>query len=160
MPFEPGRPPRVVLDTALVLSALLFGGGDGARLRHAWQAGYCRPLLSAATLNALAAALAAPALRLSRAEQMRLMEDYLPHVLHVRMPEAAGEAADLAHGDDDPPPALALVRLALAGGAHALVAADADLLALGGRLACPVMALAPFLARLDCSAITPRPMSV
>jgi hypothetical protein len=32
-------PPRVVLDTNVVLSALLFGGGWAARLRTGWQSG-------------------------------------------------------------------------------------------------------------------------
>ena len=43
------RPPRVVLDTNLVLSALVFTQGRLVALRHAWQNERCRPLVSKAT---------------------------------------------------------------------------------------------------------------
>lgn len=37
--MKPGvRPPRVVIDTNLVLSALVFAQGRLTRLRQAWQA--------------------------------------------------------------------------------------------------------------------------
>ena len=42
-------PPRVVLDTNLVLSALVFSHGRLGPLRRAWQAGLCMPLVSAVT---------------------------------------------------------------------------------------------------------------
>ena len=37
------RPPRVVIDTAVIVSALVFGGSQSTRLRRAWRHGYCRP---------------------------------------------------------------------------------------------------------------------
>ncbi len=146
---RPGRPPRVVLETSLVISALMFGGGAGARLRRAWQEGYCRPLLCKATLLDLAHALASPQLGFSRHEQEQLLGDYLPHALKVRVPEASGPAAA---GE---PAALAFVRLAMAGCAHVLVSGDVGLLALQGRLSCRVMALEPFLNDLAASGIRP-----
>jgi hypothetical protein len=48
---------------------------------------------------------------------------------------------------------MAMVRLAMAGRAHALVSADAELLALNGRLCCPVMSLD---ALLDEIPLRPR----
>ena len=42
-------PPRVVIDTNVVLSALVFGRGTTARLRAAWQGGHCLPLVSTAS---------------------------------------------------------------------------------------------------------------
>ena len=40
------RGPRVVLDTNVVLSAILFKHGRLAALRQAWQAALCMPLVS------------------------------------------------------------------------------------------------------------------
>ena len=43
------RPPRVVIDTAVIVSALVFGAAvDRAAL--AWRHGYCRLMLCRATL--------------------------------------------------------------------------------------------------------------
>lgn len=144
------RPPRVVIDTAVVMSALLFGGGPGSRLRECWQRGYCRPLLCRATLIDLQRALAQPQFGFSRAEQDRLLADYLPHALKVRVPEA------LREGDE--PPALAYARLAMAGRAHVVVSSDPDLLALQGRLPWQVLALEPFLDAVAASAVRPLPL--
>jgi uncharacterized protein len=151
--LRPGRPPRVVLDTAAVLSALMFGGGAGARLRRGWQLGLCRPLLCKATLQDLMRALAQPRLGLTGFEQRQLLRDYLPHALRVRVPEADREAPA---GEPD---ALAFVRLAMAGKAHVLVSGDTEVLTLDGRLGdCQVMALDAFLAALAAASIEPMPM--
>jgi len=52
--------PRVVLDTHVVLSALLFRGGPASRVRAGWQAGDFVPLASAATARELVRVLAYP----------------------------------------------------------------------------------------------------
>lgn len=142
-----GLPPRVVLDNALVLAALVFGGGEGARLRRAWQLGYCRPLLCKATLCELEARLAHPQIGLSAAERQQLLGDFLPHALKVRVADADAGV--------DTPTGLTLARLAMAGHAHALVSADAELLGQPLALACPVMALTPFLEALRGADIQP-----
>ncbi|MEO8296535.1 MAG: PIN domain-containing protein [Burkholderiales bacterium] len=139
---SPGRPPRVVIDTAVVVSALVFGGGSAALLRRAWQSGRCRPMVCKTTLADLAAKLAHPRLQLSRSEHENLIGEYLPHAVRVRV-AAADEGA--AAGD---PMALAFARLAMAGRAHALVSGDPELLALGVRFICPVLTLDDFLEAL------------
>lgn len=149
---QPGRPPRVVLETAIVMSALMFGGGPGSRLREYWQLGYCRPLLCMTTLLDLTRTLAHPQLGLNRIEQQQLLADYLPHALKVRVP-----AAQRREGDDQPP-ALAFARLAMAGKAHVLVTGEPDMLTMQGRLSCGVMALEPFLDTLAGSGIKPQPL--
>jgi putative PIN family toxin of toxin-antitoxin system len=120
-------PPRVVLDTNVVLSALLFGGGPAAGVRIGWQSGRFRPLASTATARELIRVLAYPKFALSADEQEELLADYMPWVQVVRIP--------------DPPPAvpacrdpfdLPFLHLAVAGKAHALVSGDRDLLALAG----------------------------
>jgi uncharacterized protein len=147
--LHPGRPPRVVLDTSVVISALTFGGGAGARLRHAWQQGYCRPLLCKATLLDLTHTLALPQLGFSPQEQIGLLGDYLPHALKVRVPDAVQRESDTA------PAALAFVRLAMAGKAHVLVSSETELLAMGARLSCQVMGLDTFVGALDSTDIEP-----
>lgn len=144
------RPPRVVIDTASVMSALMFGGEQLTRLRRAWRHGYCRPLVCKATTLTLMQTLGQPRLGLSAAEQQQMLGGYLPYALKVRVP-----AAD--NGTGDTPSGLALVQLAMAGRAHVLVSGDAELLALDGRLPCAVMALDPFLRLLQRLEIDPLP---
>ena len=68
-------PPRVVLDTNVVLSALLFGSGWGARVRAGWQAGRFVPLASTATAQELVRALAYAKFKLGAAEQEQLLAE-------------------------------------------------------------------------------------
>jgi predicted nucleic acid-binding protein len=147
-----GKPPRVVLDTSVVVTALMFGGGPAARLREAWQSGHCRPMVCKATMLDLGANLAHPHLGLLPQEQRQLLGDYLPYTLKVRVAQADADAAP-----DGATAAMAFVRLSMAGKAHALVTGDATLLALGSKLHCPVLALNHFIDQLDRMAITPLP---
>jgi len=123
-----------VLDTHVVLSALVFGKGSTARLRAAWQGGRCLPLVSTATAQELVRVLAYPKFRLDAQEQQELLGDYLPDAQAVRIPQ--------------PPPAMPLCRdpfdmpflhLAAAGRADALLTGDADLLTLARVGRCPIM---------------------
>ena len=82
---------RVVLDTNVVLSALVFGGGAAGRLRLGWQQGTFVPLASTATVQELVRVLAYPKFRLAPAEQQELLADYLPWVQTVRIPQPGGE---------------------------------------------------------------------
>jgi predicted nucleic acid-binding protein len=54
------RAPRVVLDTNVALSALVFAQGRVGALREAWHAARFRPLLSQATAAELMRALGYP----------------------------------------------------------------------------------------------------
>jgi putative PIN family toxin of toxin-antitoxin system len=134
-------PPRVVLDTNVVLSALLFGGGPAGQVRRVWQQGLCVPLVSTATVQELMRVLAYPKFRLTADEQHELLADYLPYVRVVRIavpPPAVPPCRD----ESDLP----FLQLAVAGRARALVSGDADLLALKGQLACPILTVAQWLA--------------
>src|SRR5687767_9885935 len=80
---------RVVLDTNVVLSALLFTQGRLAPLRPAWQQARFQPLASATTIAELIRALTYPKFALSHDEQQELLGDYLPYCVAVRMPARA-----------------------------------------------------------------------
>ena len=70
---------RVVLDTAVVVSALVFDGGRLAWLRSAWRQELIRPLVSKATASELLRVLAYPRFGLLLEEQQILQADYLPY---------------------------------------------------------------------------------
>lgn len=137
------EPPRVVLDTSVVVSALVFGGGTVGRLRTGWQAGMFVPLVCAVTTRELVRVLGYRKFALSASEQEELLADYLPWA----------EVVDLG----DPPPTvpecrdpydMPFLQLAARGRAHALVSSDRHLLDLAGRLGrCEVMEVAAFCTR-------------
>jgi len=129
------KPPRVVLDTNVVLSALLFSGGPAARVRTAWQSGRCVPLASTATAQELVRVLGYPKFRLSAAEQTELLADFLPWVQVVKIRTPLPQVPPCLDPHDLP-----FLYLAVAGKARALVSGDRDLLALAGaRGLCPVL---------------------
>jgi putative PIN family toxin of toxin-antitoxin system len=136
-------PLRVVLDTNVVLSALVFGGGLAGRLRLAWQRGLVVPLASTATAQELVRVLTYPRFRLSLQEQDELLADYLPYVKSVRIPQPPPPVPDCRDPMDAP-----FLHLAVAGRARALVSGDGDLLALAKVFArasgCPILSLEAF----------------
>jgi putative PIN family toxin of toxin-antitoxin system len=116
---------KVVLDTNVVLSALLFEEGHMAWLRHAWQEGRCLPLGSSATIRELARVLRYPKFELDENDRMELLGDYLPFV--ELLPEPPRAPAPLTCRDPDDQKFL---DLAAAASADFLVTGDGDLLAL------------------------------
>lgn len=118
-------PMRVVLDTNVVLSALIFGGGQSGRLRLGWQQGAFVPLASTASVQELVRVLAYPKFRLSKSDQDELLADYLPYAQTVRIPQPPPTVPECRDPLDVP-----FMHLAVAGKAHALVSGDKDLLVL------------------------------
>jgi putative PIN family toxin of toxin-antitoxin system len=135
--------PRVVFDTNVVLSALVFGGDIPGRLRFAWQAGMCRPLVSTATVQELIRVLAYPKFRLSADEQHELLADYLPYAMSVHIPQPTPPVPVCRDPFDLP-----FMHLAAAGKATALVTVDRDLLALAGQTRFAVLTQAGYLDTL------------
>ena len=119
---------RVVLDTNVVLSALVFRGGAAGQVRQAWQRGLVLPLVSKATAQELVRVLAYPKFRLSAAEQHELLADYLPYAETVRIAQPLPE---VPHCRD--PLDLPSMHLAVAGQAQVLVSGDRDLLAIAAE---------------------------
>jgi uncharacterized protein len=139
-------PPRVVLDTNIVLSALVFRGGVAARARVAWQAGAFTPLVSTATAQELMRVLAYPKFRLSKEDRDELLADYLPYTATVRIPEQPPKVPECRDPFD-----IMFLHFATAGKAKALVTGDRDLLALAGQTKFEILTLDVFLARLNAA---------
>ncbi len=135
--------PHLVLDTNVVLSALVFPAGVLSWLRGAWQAGQVVPLVGRATAEELIRTLAYPKFRLTDEEQEELLADYLPWCETVRVlrPPAVPECRD--------PSDRSFLELALVGGAGALVTGDNDLLALAPQFSVPILDPAALRARLQ-----------
>ncbi len=72
------KSPRIVLDTNVLLSALLFRAGMLSWLRMAWQEGVVCPLISPVTTDELIRVLSYPKFNLHAREQDDLLADYLP----------------------------------------------------------------------------------
>jgi putative PIN family toxin of toxin-antitoxin system len=116
---------RVVLDTNVVLSALVFRSGQSGQLRKAWQLGLVLPLVSTATVEELIRVLAYPKFCLAKEEQDELLADYLPYSETVRISQPPPSVPKCRDTSDLP-----FMHLALAGKAQVLVSGDRDLLAI------------------------------
>ena len=134
---------RVVLDTNVILSALVFRAGAAGQVRQAWQRGLVLPLASTATVQELVRVLAYAKFRLSKAEQDELLADYLPYAETVRIPQPPPRVPDCRDVLDLP-----FMHLAMAGKAQVLVSGDRDLLAIAAEFertsACPIVSLEVF----------------
>ncbi|MFT4266451.1 MAG: putative toxin-antitoxin system toxin component, PIN family [Xenophilus sp.] len=116
---------RVVLDTNVVLSALLFTSGRLAWVRRAWQHKELQPLVCKETASELLRVLDYPKFKLTAEDRQELLEDFLPYAEVVDLPQ--------------PWPALPICRdekdqmflvLAHVGQAKAIITGDGDLLAM------------------------------
>jgi putative PIN family toxin of toxin-antitoxin system len=135
---------RVVLDTNIVLSALVFSAGRLAWIRQAWQRQQIQPLVCRDTVNELLRVLAYPKFKLSTQEQQDLLGDFLSYAEVVTLPSPwPGLPACRDQKDQG------FLVLSHVGEADALVTGDADLLAM--RDAFPRMILtADELERAGC----------
>lgn len=118
--------PRVVFDTNVVISALVFTAGRVAWLRGHWRAGGSIPLASRESILELKRVLAYSKFHLSSEGQLELLADYLPHC-EVLDP-AEGCSIRCRDPRDQP-----LLDLAHCGKAEILVSGDEALLALAGQ---------------------------
>jgi putative PIN family toxin of toxin-antitoxin system len=119
---------RVVFDTNVVLSALLFTFGRLSWLVEHWQSGNCVTLISRAMAAELTRILSYPKFHLSAGEQLEALANYVPFCEAV---ETAKSCPVLCRDPKDQPP----LDLALSGNADLLVTGDGDLLALAGQTA-------------------------
>ena len=135
--------PRVVLDTNVLLSALLFSSGRLSVLREAWQSERMIPLVSSVTAAELLRVLSYPKFTLSNADQQELIADVLPYCTVVRMPKAPPRTPACRDPHDE-----AFLELAAIGKAKFLVTGDRDLLSIRERLSYQIVNPQAFLEEL------------
>lgn len=116
---------RVVLDTNVVLSALLLTSGRLAWVRRAWQHQQLQPLVCKETARELLRVLAYPKFELTAEDQQDLLEDFLPYADVVEVPQP-WPSLPLCRDEKDQ----AFLVLAHVGQAEALITGDSDLLAM------------------------------
>jgi len=137
-------PPRWVLDTSVVLSALIRPGGVAGRLRLAWQAQLFVPLTSRDTVVELIRVLSYPKFKLTPDQQHDLLADYLPWTETARMPTQPPKVPACRDPNDLP-----FLQLAFASRADALISGDGDLLVLATKSRIPILTLAQAIALLS-----------
>ena len=135
-------PPRPVLDTNVLLSALLFHAGALSWLRQAWRSEAIRPLASRDTTAELIRVLSYPKFRLADDEREDLLGDYLPWCETVTVPNPV-EVPECRDPFDRP-----FLALALAASADALVTGDKDLLGLAEVFSVPILTPTAFRNRM------------
>jgi putative PIN family toxin of toxin-antitoxin system len=114
---------RVVLDTNIVVSALLFARGRLAPIRLAWQSESFTALISTATTSELVRVLSYPKFNLTPADCDELLGDYLPFCTTVRIPAKPPKVPSCRDPEDLP-----FLQLATCGNAEYLASGDRDLL--------------------------------
>lgn len=137
-------PVRPVLDTNVLVSALLFHASALSWLRGAWRSGRIRPLAGRQTTAELIRVLAYPKFALSDGERQDLLDDYLPFCETVAVPKPPPVVPECRDPFDR-----MFLELALAGRADALVTGDADILALAKVFSVPILSPAAFRERLS-----------
>ncbi len=136
-------PPRLVLDTNVVLSALLFHAGAVSWLRAAWQSETVLPLASRTTIAEFIRVLSYPKFRLTADEREDLLADYLPWCETVIVANPI-EVPDCRDPFDRP-----FLELALTARADALITGDKDLLILAETFSVPILTVAAFKQRVS-----------
>ncbi|MGH8217265.1 MAG: putative toxin-antitoxin system toxin component, PIN family [Steroidobacteraceae bacterium] len=137
------RAPRAVLDTNVVLSALIFSKGHLAPIRIGWQQGVFHPLVSKAATEELIRAMNYPKFKLSNADRNELLADYLPYCTIVRLPAKGPKTPPVRDALDVP-----FLQLALHGKARYLATGDKDLLSVRGHLPFAIVSAADFIVAL------------
>lgn len=138
----PGTPTRIVLDTNVLLSALLFPAGACAWLRHAWQSGAASPLASRDTVAELIRVLSYSKFKLTDDEREDLLGDYLPWCETVTVTDSI-EVPACRDPFDRP-----FLALALSAKADALITGDNDLLVMADTVPVPILTPARFRERM------------
>jgi putative PIN family toxin of toxin-antitoxin system len=133
------EPLRVVLDTNVLVSALLFGGRVGS-LCTLWKVGRIIPLVSKDTFSEFRKVLSYPKFRLSQREIRTLLnEEILPFVEPVEIAKPCPGICRDPHDD-------MFLAVAADGNARYLVTGDRDLLELRNHGTTQIVTVAEFLS--------------
>ena len=136
------NPLRVVLDTNVLISALVFESPDAVWLRNLWQHAGIVPVVSRETVEELVRVLSYRKFELTEADQLDLLGDYLPYTETIRVPKLRARIPKCHDPKDE-----IFLRLAYAAKVDAIVTGDDDLLALAGESRIPILSLSVLAAR-------------
>ncbi len=123
---------RVIIDTSVLVPALIFPGGF-SWIRQAWRLEVIIPLISRDTITELERVLSYAQFGLTAEQQGLLLDTYLPWTETIEVPES------LTVPDCRDPNDIPFLKLALAGGADALITSDPDLLILSPEFSVPII---------------------
>ncbi len=139
-----GSPARIVVDTNVLVSGLLFGGVPG-RLIELGAQGRLQIIATRAILQEYIRVLAYPKFKLTKAEIRGLLDEViLPLVEAVRV-DAVPAVIGADHSDDE------FLAAAAAGSVEAIISGDRHLLALKTYQGIPIETAAEFLRRYEGS---------
>ena len=133
---------RAVLDTNVVVSALLFSGPP-SRLISAWQSGRLRLVVSAPILDEYIRVLAYPKFKLTNTEIRGLLEEELIPFMET-VTAVPTNIPDLRDPDD-----AKFITCAVAAGVRWLVSGDDDLLSLHHVESVDILSVTAFLQQLQ-----------
>ena len=133
---------RIVVDTNVLISALLFGGTPG-KLIELWKKGTIRPLASREVIDEYLRVLAYPKFRLTEDEiGYLLFREILPHFKIVSAGQ--GKSVVMADPSDDK-----FIWCALAGKAEYIITSDKHMLSIKSHQGIPTLAPSAFLKSLS-----------
>ena len=127
-------PLRLVLDTNVVVSALLFETSSIRWILSLWQEGDIVPLISHDTRDELIRVLLLDKFGLTLESRAFLLGDYLPWCETITMPDPPPAVPECRDPSDAP-----FLELAAAGQADFLVTGDNDLLAIAPHFPIPII---------------------
>jgi len=129
---------RVVLDTNVVVSSLLFTG-ISTKLVPLWQSGVITPLVSRSILEEYWRVLSYPKFKLTDAEIKGLIQEKLVPYAEVITPRRRLRVVERDPSDDK------FVECAVAGKARVIISGDKDLLTIGSYRKIVIQSPAQFL---------------
>ena len=127
------KPLRVVFDTNVILSALLFRSGRVSWLVPLWRCGHFIPLVSKESVSELIRVLAYPKFALTRLERQAVLEAFMPYAETVQTQKKNDLPVCRDQHDQK------FLLLAACGNADKLVTGDKDLLTVEGFAVCPII---------------------
>jgi uncharacterized protein len=134
---------RVVLDTNVLISALVFESPGAVWLRNLWQQGGIIPVASRETVEEFMRALAYKKFALSETDQRDLLEDYLPYAETIAIAKIRTRIPKCRDPNDE-----IFLRLAYAAKVDAIVTGDNDLLTLVSESRIPILSPSELAARV------------
>jgi putative PIN family toxin of toxin-antitoxin system len=129
---------RVVLDTNVVISSLLFTG-ISSKLVPLWQSGVITPLVSRSIVEEYLRVLSYPKFKLTDAEIKGLIQEELLPYTEVIKPRRRLRVVERDPSDDK------FVECAVAGKARVIISGDKDLLTIGSYRKILIQSPAQFL---------------